>query len=192
MPRREDIKTELAGAKFFSRSGTNSGFHKIPLHEETSRMRAFVTPFGSYRFLRLPFGIASAPEVFEKTLNESFDGISGVKVYVRDMLIWGSTRQEHDGRLRSVLEAARKAGLTFNPEKCEVGVTEILFLGVIISQAGIRQSLASITSVLSLPPPTDKLGVQRMLGVINYFEKFVPALSEDSIVTSVHKEGVCF
>lgn len=178
MPRREDIEAELAGTKSFSRLDANSGFHQIPLHEETSRICTFATPFGRYRFLRLPFGIASAPEVFQKTLNEIFDGSAGVQVYVDDMLIWGSTRQEHDGRLRRVLEAARKAGLTFNRENCEVGVTEISFLGDVISEAGIRPSPASITSVLSLPPPTDKLGVQRMLGVINYFSKFVPALAE--------------
>lgn len=99
-------------------------------------------------------------------------------MYVDIMLLWGSTRQEHDERLRSVLEVARKAGLTFNPEKYEVGVTEISFLRDIISQAEIRPSPVSVTSVLSLPPPTDKLEMQRMLGVINYFAKFVPALAE--------------
>ncbi|MDD9361443.1 MAG: ribonuclease H family protein, partial [Anaplasma sp.] len=95
-----------------------------------------------------------------------------------DILIWGTTRQEQDERLRAVLEAARNAGLTFNAAKCKIGVTKISFLGDVISEEGIRPSPGTVSSVLDMPAPTDKLGVQRMLGVVNYFGKFLPALAE--------------
>lgn len=77
MPRREDIEAEIAGAVFFSRLDANSGFHQIPLDDETSRICTFTTPFGRYRFLRLPFGIASASEVFQKAMSQIFDAIAG-------------------------------------------------------------------------------------------------------------------
>lgn len=119
MPRREDIEAELAGATIFSRIDATSGFHKIPLHEETKKLCTFATPFGRYRFLRLPFGIGSASEVFQKTVGQNFESIPGVRLYVNDSLIWGATRVQHDKRLRAVLEAALKAGLTFNAAKRE-------------------------------------------------------------------------
>ena len=98
----------------FSRLDANAGFHQIPLDEQSSKICTYATPFGRYRFHRLPFGISSASEVFQKALNEVFHGLPGVRVYVDDVLIWGATRKEHDDRLKSAILAAAKAGLTFN------------------------------------------------------------------------------
>lgn len=134
MPRREDIEAELAGARFFSRLDAKSGFHQIPLDDETSRICTFTAPFGRYRFVRLPFGIESSSEVFQKTMSQIFDALPGVRVFVDDILIWAPTRKEHDERLRAVLEAARNSGLTLNAAKCEIGVTKISFLGDVISR----------------------------------------------------------
>nr|XP_037274010.1 uncharacterized protein K02A2.6-like [Rhipicephalus microplus] len=99
IPSREDIESELAGAQYFSRLDANAGFHQIPLDEATSRICTFATPFGRYRFLRLPFGISSASEVFQKTLTEMLEGLPGVRVYVDDVLIWGDSKEEHDERV---------------------------------------------------------------------------------------------
>lgn len=71
MPTREEIEAELSGAKFFSQLDAKVGFHKISLDKVTSRVCTFVTPFGCYRFLRLPFGISSASKVFQKNLNRN-------------------------------------------------------------------------------------------------------------------------
>lgn len=117
MPKREDIEDELAGAKYFSRRDANSGFLQIPLDEDTSAICTFGTPFGRYQFLRLQFGIASAPEVFQKTLSEIFDPSPGVRAYIDDILIWGSTKEEHNSRLKNALQLASRAGLTFNAAK---------------------------------------------------------------------------
>lgn len=164
--------------EFFSRLDAKSGFHQIPLDDESARICTFATPFGRYRFLRLPFGIASASEVFQKTMSQIFDAIPGVRVYVDDILIWAPTRKEHDERLRAVLSAARDAGLTLNVVKCEIGVTKIAFLGDVISDEGIQPSPADVSSVLNMPAPTDKLGIQRMLGVITTLEGFCQHWSE--------------
>lgn len=193
MPRREDIESELAGAKVFTRLDANSGFYQIPLHDETSRICTVATPFGRYRFLRLPFGISAASEVFQKTLNDIFEALPGTKVYVDDILIWGSSRQEHDERLRQALKAAEKAGLTFNPAKCVVGVTQISFLGDVISAEGIRPNPSLIQAMLQIPEPRDKQAAQRMLGVVNYFGKFIPTLAERTkLLRSIIKKDEVF
>lgn len=119
----------------------------------------------------------------------------GVVVNSFDLCTWmiswyGSTRKEHDDRLRAVMQSARTVGLTFNTEKCAIGVTEISFLGDIISAQGIRPSPASVSSVLRIPPPTDKLAVQRMLGVVNYIAKVIPALAEkNKTAPGANKKG---
>ncbi|XP_075733124.1 uncharacterized protein LOC142775550 [Rhipicephalus microplus] len=86
IPSREDIESELAGAQYFSRLDANAGFHQISLDEATSRICTFATPFGRYRFLRLPFGISSASKVFQKTLTEMFEGLPRF-VPGRDLLL---------------------------------------------------------------------------------------------------------
>lgn len=118
LPRREEIEADLAHAAYFSRLDANSGFHQIPLDDGTSRICTFSTPFGRYRFLRLPFGLASAPEVFQRTMSYLLDGLPGVRVYIDDVLIWGATLAEHDQRLHGVLTAIQAEGLTLNFEKC--------------------------------------------------------------------------
>lgn len=101
LPRREEIEAELAGAIVFSKLDANCGFHQVPLDEETSKICTFSTPFGRYRFLRLPFGIASAPEVFQKAMSEVFEGLPGTRVYIDDVLVWGTSKEQHDERLRA-------------------------------------------------------------------------------------------
>ncbi|XP_075749317.1 uncharacterized protein LOC142814443 [Rhipicephalus microplus] len=142
IPSREDIESELAGAQYFSRLDANSGFHQIPLDEATSRICTFATPFGRYRFLRLPFGISSASEVFQKTLTEMFEGLPGVRVYVDDVLIWDDSKEEHDERVIAVLRRVQEEGLTFNPAKCVFGTTQFvpdrdLLLADLLSRAAL-------------------------------------------------------
>lgn len=133
MPQREDIEAELSGARFFIRLDANAGFHQIPLHEYTSKICTLVTPIGRYRFLRLPFGIALVPEVFQKTLSAIFYPLTAVRVYIDDILVCGSSKQEDDSRLQATLCAAQRAGLTLNRAKCQFGVQVIAFLGDVIS-----------------------------------------------------------
>lgn len=193
LPCREEIEAELAGAAVFSKLDANCGFYQIPLDEKTSKMCTFSTPFGRYRFLRLPFGIASAPEVFQKAMNEVFEGLPGTRVYVDDILVWGSSKEEHDERLRAALTAARKAGLTLNKEKCIFATTEVKFLGDRISKEGIKPDEGLIKCVADMPRPSCKQEVQKFLGVANYFGKFIPHLSRRTeALRSLIKNDVAF
>ncbi|XP_075741826.1 uncharacterized protein LOC142792927 [Rhipicephalus microplus] len=193
MPSPEDIESELAGAQYISRLDANAGFHQIPLDEATSRICTFATPFGRYRFLRLAFGISSASEVFQKTLTEMFEGLPGVRVYVDDVLIWGDSKEEHDERVIAVLRRALEEGLTFNPAKCLSCTTQVAFLGDVISRDGIRPSPDLIESVRAMPAPKDKQGVRRLLGVVNYFRKYLPALNDKTaLLRSLVKEASVF
>lgn len=113
-------------------------------------------------------------------------------MYIDDVLIWGASKEEHDARLRETLQLARVAGLTFNAAKCRFGLTEIDFLGDVISQDGIRPSPV-LSASLEMPYPTDKAAVHRMLGVVNYFGKYLPNLaSRTELLRSLIKKDTVF
>lgn len=96
LPTKSDITSAMAGAQFFSKLDASSGFYQVKLDEESAALCTFNTPFGRHCFLRKPFGIASAPEVFHRTVQQIFDGMEGVGVFLDDVVVWGATRAEHD------------------------------------------------------------------------------------------------
>lgn len=178
LPTREEIMSQFANAKYFSKLDASSGFWQLKLDSASSKLCTFNSPFGRYRFLRLPFGIASAPEVYHKTIHMIYEHLEGVDTSMDDIIIWGSSKAEHDKRLKSVLEATRKANLKLNKEKCQLGVKELTFVGDILSSEGIRPDPRKISAIENMPRPQCKKDVQRFNGMINYMGKFIPNLSE--------------
>ena len=133
LPTIEEITTRLTGAKYFYTLDAKSGFWQIPLDEESSVLTTFATPFGRYRYTRMPFGIHSAQEVFHKRLNDLFQDPHGVETDIDDILVWGRTVEEHDGRLENVLQRARQSNLKLNPDKCKIRCTQVLYIGHILT-----------------------------------------------------------
>ena len=98
----EEVVADMPQAKVFSVLDATSGYWQVKLGEASSKLCTFNTPFGRYRFTRLPFGILSAPEVFQNHTSKLFADMEGVKVIVDDLLIWGKDDEEHDTRLKQV------------------------------------------------------------------------------------------
>ncbi|XP_039870493.1 uncharacterized protein LOC120723214 [Simochromis diagramma] len=178
LPTVEEITSRLAKAKYFTVLDASSGFWQLKLDEASSRLCTFNTPFGRYRFLRLPFGINSAPEVFHRTVRQLFEGIDGVETYIDDLLIWGETKVQHDDRLRQVLERARAKNFKLNKDKCKVGLEEIKYLGHIFSADGLKPDQSKIEAVKKMPTPECKKDVERFLGMVTYLAKFIPNMSQ--------------
>ena len=177
IPTRDEITSEMAGAKYFSKLDASQGFWQIKLHEDSTKYCTFNTPFGRYSFQRMPFGICSAPEVFHRTMEHILEGIEGARVFVDDVVVWGSTLEQHNERLIKVLQNIKKHGLKLNRAKCQFGVGEITFLGDKLSSAGIEPDIRKVKAILEMPRPEDKKGVLRVLGMINFIGKFIPTLS---------------
>ena len=185
LPTIEEITTRLSGARYFSTLDARSGFWQIPLDEESSTLTTFATPFGRYRFTRMPFGIHSAQEVFHKRLHELFQDLSGVETDIDDILVWGRTREEHDERLEKTLQRARESNLKLNPDKCKIRSTEVLYIGHVLTTDGVKPDVSKLEAITSMPTPEGKHGIQRLLGMVNYMAKFLPNISE---VTSPLRE----
>jgi hypothetical protein len=98
-------------------------------------------------------------------------------VDIDDILVWGKTKEEHDQRLKTVLEKCKEINLTLNKDKCVFGSSEVSYIGHILSCDGIKPDPKKIEAITKMPPPEDKKGVERLLGTINYLAKFIPNMS---------------
>lgn len=192
LPTIDQITSKLSGAKFFSKLDANSGFWQICLDEESSKLCTFATPYGRYCFLRLPYGIKSAPEVFHKRFREIFN-LEGVELYIDDIIIWGRSQVEHDERLKEVFRVAKLNNITFNKEKCKFGMSEITFMGHKITKNGFFPDESKILAIKNMPTPKTKKEVQRFLGMITYVGRFIPNLSNlNSPLRELTKNDVIF
>ena len=118
LPTIEDLLITLSGSKYFSSLDARSGYHQIPISEDSQHLLTFTSPFGSYKFQRLPFGIATAPEIYQKIMNEILADIDGVFCYLDDILIHSSDSDSHQHILERVFERLEKANIKLNKEKC--------------------------------------------------------------------------
>ena len=178
LPAVDQTLAQLAGAKVFSKLDANSGFWQIPLSPESIPLTTFITPYGRYCFNRLPFGITSAPEHFQRRMSEVLGDLEGVVGMVDDVLVHGRSQEEHDERLFKVLERLQREGLTLNKEKCKFSRSQVSFLGQVVNESGITPDPSKVAAIQNVRVPTGVGDVRRFLGTINQMSKFAPNLSD--------------
>lgn len=177
LPTIDEIISHVNGAKYFSELDATSGFHQIPLDDTSSKLCTFGTPYGRFKFRRLPYGIRSASEVFQDRFEDIFS-LEGVECYIDDLFVWGKTKEEHDRRLEKVLETARRNNIKFNKSKCKFGVSEIKYIGHRFSDKGITVDDDKVEAVMKMQVPKNKKDIQRFLGMVTYMGRFIENLSE--------------
>ena len=174
----DDITSQLHGAKYFSVLDATKGYWSIQLDKPSSLLTTFNTPFGRYRYLRLAMGIRSAQDIFQRKIDEIFEHMQGVTSICDDILVFGNTRAEHERNLTRVLEKSRENGLRFNREKCQIGLTQIMYFGHVICSDGLKADPAKVSAILNMPRPTNRAELETLLGMITYLTKFQRNLSE--------------
>lgn len=179
MPTLDDALAKMTGSKYFSKLDAKSGYWQIKLSDQSSYLTNSNTPFGRYRFLRLPFGVISAQDEFQRKVDETFEeGIPGVTALVDNILVMGITREEHDANLRATLQRATLKNLKLNPNKLIIGAQEVEYFGHIVSSEGLKPDPAKVKATREMSPPTDKKDLPTVLGMITYLAKFAPQLSD--------------
>lgn len=178
LPTVTELASRLQGARYFSVLDANSGFWAVSLDEASADLCTFATPFGRYQFLRLPFGINCASEVFHGKIRQLLEDLEGTDSFIDDIIIWGSTKQEHDRRLEALLKRAREINLKFNREKCKLCVEEVTYLGHVFDKNGMRPDSNKVKAIREMPEPEERKGLERFLGAVNYLSKFIPNYSE--------------
>lgn len=131
LPRMDEILESLGNAKFFSIMDLYSGYHQVPLAEESRKMTAFSTDRGLFQWKVLPFGLNVAPASFTRMMTIAFSGLTPQKafIYMDDLIVIGLSENQHLQNLKSVFEMCRKHNLKLNPDKCEFFKSEVTFLG---------------------------------------------------------------
>lgn len=172
LPTIDEILSRLADSRVFSLLDAASGFWQIPLDEETAKLTTFITPMGRYFFKRLPFGISSASEFFQKEMSVLFRQQEGVEVFMDDILVHGKDDRQHEERLQTVLRILERAGLKLNKGKCCLRKRQLHYLGHCID---VKPDPSKVSAILEMQPTADVPGLQRFLGMV---QRYLPNLSE--------------
>ncbi|KAK7103074.1 hypothetical protein V1264_021199 [Littorina saxatilis] len=177
LPTLEDILHKLSGSAVFSKLDATSGFYQIPLDPESAKLTTFITPCGRFYYKRLPFGITSAPEIFQRTMENILKDESNVICFFDDMMVHSEDEPAHERHLESVTKKLASVNLKLNREKCELRKHEIEFLGHRISKNGISPDPAKLEAIMTMTDPTNVPELRRMLGMINFLGRYLPNLS---------------
>ena len=180
LPTIEDVARRLQG---FTKLAVRSSFWHITLDSPSSYLTTFNTPFGRFRWRRMPFGIRSAPEVFQRRMHELIEGMPQVEVIADDFVVVGKgdtkeANSDHDKNLVAFLRLCDEKGLKLNAEKLKLRQPEVSFIGHIATGEGLKVDPAKVKAIREMPASTDKARVQRPLGPVQYLGKFLPQLSD--------------
>uniref|UniRef100_A0A1Y1NHV7 RNA-directed DNA polymerase n=3 Tax=Photinus pyralis TaxID=7054 RepID=A0A1Y1NHV7_PHOPY len=178
IPTLGELSCKIKDANLFCVLDLKDSFWHIPLDDCSSNYCTFSTMYGMYKFKRLPFGLNIASEVFQKYLTEIFGDISGVFIYIDDILIFGQSKTDVCATLNTVFERASKFNIKFNLNKFKYMLHEVKYLGHIFSKGTVRPDVEVIKGICDYDMPTNKIELQRFLGVVNYLRAFIPDLAE--------------
>ena len=138
---------------------------------------AVITPFGLFEFLRMPFGLKNSAQAFQRLMDSVFRDLPFVFVYSDDILIASPDSASHRQHLTTVFQRLQSAGLAINADKCVLGAPEVTFLGHRVSPSGLVPIPAKLDYIRAMQRPTTKVGLQRYLGCINFYHRFLPGIA---------------
>jgi hypothetical protein len=175
MQRSDEMFEALADKQIFSSLDAARGYHQIPIKKEHRWKTAFFTHRGLFEYNTMPFGLKTAPAVFQRFM----DGILGrsrwtaALCFIDDVIIFSNTVEEHVEHIRYILEAATKVGLKFSPTKCHFGYASLKFLGRRVSTEGLEVLQDKLAAVRELSPPKTLKELWHVLGLFGYYRSFI-------------------
>lgn len=173
----EEIAQQLSGTKLMTVLDAHQGYFQLPLDRESRQYTAFNTPFGRYWYKRLPMGITSAPELFQRTFNDVFGHIKGLNIIMDDFLIAAADVETHNKILREVLQTARDNGVKFTKKKLQLCTTSVAYSGHIFSTDGLHIDPDRVKAINQMPMPQSVENIRTFLGMVTYVGKAIPQLS---------------
>ncbi|XP_039396208.1 uncharacterized protein K02A2.6-like, partial [Mauremys reevesii] len=153
LPRIDDLFAGLAGGQKFSKIDLSQAYLQMHVDEKSQELLTIVTHKGLYRYCRLPFGITSAPALFQRAMDQILCGLSGVQFYLDDILVTGRNEEDHLKNLEATLQRLEEYGLRVRKDKCEFFKPSVEYLGHIIDSAGLHKAPAKVKAIVEAPPP---------------------------------------
>lgn len=177
LPRTQDLFAKLSGGQRFTKLDLSQAYQQVPLEESSKRYLTINTPKGLYTFNRLPYGVASAPAIFQKIMDQVLQGMDGVICYLDDILITGRDTKKHMEALEGVLKRLQAYNLKVRKDKCSFFQTSVSYLGHVIDSEGIHPMKEKTDAIERAPAPTNVSELRSFLALLNCYGKFVPNLS---------------
>ena len=179
LPRIEDLFASLAGGKSFSKLDLAHAYLQVELDQSAKKYMAINTHRGLYTYNRLPFGVASAPKIFQRMIENILQGLKHVCVYIDDILVTGISEDDHLKNLDEILQGLGNAGLHLKREKCSLMLPEVQYLGHKISAKGLEPTDEKIKAIGEAPTPQNVTQLRSFPGAVNYYCKFLPNLANN-------------
>ena len=179
LPTLEDLLQELEGGEKFTKLDLSHAYHQIELDPEARKYTTINTLRGLFEYTRLPFGIASAPAMFQRTMEGLLADIPMCKPYLDDIIISGKTDEDHLENLEAVLSRLESNGLRLKKEKCELMKDSVDYLGHRLDKNGLRPLQDKLDAIRRAERPVNQSQLQAYLGLLGYYRKFIPNLSQE-------------
>ena len=167
----------MSGGKLYSKLDLSQAYLQIPLDDESKNLAVINTHKGLFRYTRMPYGISSAPGIFQRFIESVLQGIPNVTVYIDDILVTGSTEEEHLENLSEVLNRLEKAGLKVKMNKCKFLAPSVTYLGHRIDQFGLHPISEKVKAIQKAPAPSNVSELKAYLGLLTYYSKFLPSMA---------------
>ena len=168
IPQIEDLFTALSGGQYFSTLHISQAYQQIELDDESKQYVVINTHKGLFRYNRLPFGVSSAPAIFQRIMESLLQGMPGVAVYLDDILVFGKSEEEHLSALEQVLNRLEEAGLLLNRGKCVFMAESVAYLGHIVDAQGLHPDPDKVRAIEEAPPPQCISELKSYLGLLTY------------------------
>ena len=178
LPNIDEMYAKLKGAKVFSTIDLRSRYHHIALGKSSRAKAAFVTPFGKYEFLMVPFGLAQAPAYFQLLMIKVLKGLKFAMTYLDDIIIFSKNELRHLEYLETVFSQLREARLKMKRPKCDFFKSKIHYLGCLISPERIFPLPNKLDCIKHMPAPKNMKEIKQFLGLTGYYRKFVPRFAD--------------
>ena len=173
-----DLTARLHGRTIFGKVDLVKGYHQIPVAEKDVAKTAITTPFGTYEFVRMPFGLKNAGQTFQRMMDEILNDLDFIFVYMDDMLVASRTEAEHEDHFRQLFRQLAEHDLVVSPGKCQFGQRTIEFLGHTVSKEGVKPLPAKVSAIVDYPAPETQEALRRFLGMIIFYNRFIPHAAE--------------
>lgn len=177
IPRIEEIFSKLSGGKHFCTLDIKQAYLHMKTDAATSEMQAISTCKGTYKVKRLMFGVKIAPNIWQRYMDQTLQGLPGTACFFDDIALQGETYLQLLQRIKTVFEKLQKCGLHINKKKCQFFKKSINYLGHTINAEGLHPTEEKVKDIKKSPRPTDVSSLRTFLGMINYYQQFIPNLA---------------
>ena len=174
LPRIGDVLKRRKGYKYVTKIDLSMCYYTYELDEASRKLCTIATPYGYYRYKRIPMGIAPAPDIAQEQIETVLHDLDDVEAYIDDVAVFSNSWEEHVAMLRTVLTRLQEAGYTVNPRKCEWAVQETDFLGHWLTPTGIKPWQKKVDAILRMEQPQDIKQLRSFLGLVTYYRDMWP------------------